>query len=63
LRSDRPGKRLNDASTLGISLRHMLSIVHVLYLSRKSPFTHTEKENEGYGSGKTCLSAGWIIAY
>ena len=32
--------RLNSASTLRIGFMHMLSIVQMLYLSRKSLFLH-----------------------
>lgn len=39
--------RLNDASTLQIGFMHMLSIVHMLYLSSKSLSVHTHRD-EGY---------------
>ena len=36
--------RLNSASTLRIGFMHMLSIVRMLYLSRKSLSVHTHRD-------------------
>ena len=53
-----PSTRPNNTSTLGIGFMHMLTIVHMLYLSSKSLFVRTCIETR---------TSGWVregvIAY
>jgi hypothetical protein len=61
-----PDTGLNHASVLGIGFMHMLSIVHMLYLSRKSLSVHRHSvggEDEGGDGRESCLTAQWVIAY
>jgi len=52
--------RLNNASTLWTGFMHMLSIVQMLYLSRKSLSVHRHRDkDEGNDGRKTCLTTQW----
>jgi len=54
---------LNGASTLRIGFMHMLSIVQMLYLSRKSLFLHRHRDkDEGSGGERTCLTAPGLLS-
>jgi len=63
------GTRLNDASVRWIGFMHMLSIVHMLYLSSKSlfvqiAFVHTPKHRDASDGGRRKrVPALWVIAY
>lgn len=53
----------NGASILGFGFMHMLSIVHMIYLSRKSLSVHRDSHrDEGYSGRGKSGTALWVIA-
>jgi len=57
------GKHLNGVSILWIGFMHMLSIVHMLYLSSKSPSVHMHRRRNENDDIRKSGTAPWAIAY